>query len=308
MRYRKLGNTGIEVSEIGMGCNTVAGDGSYGPQDEADGIAAIRRAHELGVTFFDTAEGYGGGQSEEALGKALGGRPNVVICTKVAMRSMTPEKVREAAQKSLARLQRDVIDVYLLHNPSIEQVQDPAYRQAMSDLQRDGLIRSYGVSVTTGITIPESKEVLKQGGYSSMELEVNLVHNEPAEEVLPAAQAQGVGIIVRVPLGAGLLTGKYTRETQFSDADSRGNGRYRRDKMDEVFDRLDTLQALAQKEGVPLSQAALAWILTNDGVSTIIPGARNVGQVEANVAAEDVKLSGDFLAGVKALPPTTSVP
>jgi aryl-alcohol dehydrogenase-like predicted oxidoreductase len=307
MRYRQLGNTGIEVSEIGMGCNTVAGDGSYGPQDEADGIAAIKRAHELGVTFFDTAEGYGGGQSEEALGKALGGR-DAVICTKVAMRSVTPEKIREAAQKSLKRLQRDVIDVYLLHNPSIEQVQDPAFKQALTDLQRDGLIRSFGVSVTTGITIPESKEVLKQGGYSSMELEVNLVHNEPAEEVLPAAKNQGVGIIVRVPLGAGLLTGKYRRDTQFSDADSRGNGRYRRDKMDEVFDRLDTLQALAQKEGVRLSQAALAWILTHDAVSTIIPGARNVSQVEANVAAEDVKLSADFLAGVKALPPTTSVP
>ena len=162
MKYRPLGTTGILVSEIGMGTNTISGVGSHGYVDEADGSAAVRRAYELGVTFFDTAENYSDGRSEVLLGKVLGDKSDAVICTKVGPSggSLTPERIREAAEASLQRLQRDVIDVYLLHNPPTAMISDPAIKDAFAALQRDGLIRSYGVSTLGTADIEQGEAVL----------------------------------------------------------------------------------------------------------------------------------------------------
>ena len=292
MKYRKFGNTGLTVSEIGIGTNSIAGLGSYGFTEAEQGIAAIKRAWELGVTFFDTAELYANGQSEEALGEALGNRQDVVICTKVGGQGLgiTPERIRIACEASLKRLKRDAIDVYLLHNPTSAQIADPAYKQALEALQRDGLIRTYGVSVGNVPMIDDGLSVIEQGGYSSVQIEMNIVYPEARETFLPRAEEEGIGVIIRVPLASGLLTGKYTRNVQFSDDDSR---RVRLDdkKLDRALGRIDTLKEIADAENVDLVKLAIAWVLGHSGVSTVIPGCKNVAQVEANVAASDVSLS-----------------
>ena len=161
MKYRQLGTNGLDVSEIGFGASTISGQGTYGSVNEADGIAAILQAYELGVTFFDTAEGYAEGRSEIALGKALGSKKDVVICTKVGGRAgpFTSTSIRGSVEASLRRLRRDAIDVYLLHNPETDQIKDPSIQEALQLLKQDGLIRGFGVSCVTRNCIEQGEEV-----------------------------------------------------------------------------------------------------------------------------------------------------
>ena len=232
----------------------------------------------------------------------LGNKQDVAICTKVGGKAggLTPERIRPACEESLRRLKRDAIDVYLLHNPKSEQILDPAYRQAMEALQRDGLIRTYGVSATTAVMVQDGLLTLDQGGYSSVQLEMNIVYPEARDEFIPRAEALGVGVIIRVPLAAGLLTGKYQRDTQFPENDVR-NFQIDRKRLDHAFDRLDALKQLASTEHVDLVHLALAWVLSHSGVSTVIPGCKNVAQVEANVAASDVSISPEAFERALAL-------
>jgi aryl-alcohol dehydrogenase-like predicted oxidoreductase len=169
MKYRRLGNTGITVSEVGMGTNSIAGQGTYGYVDETQGMATVQRAYELGVTFFDTAEGYSEGRSEEVLGKVLASKLDAVICTKVGARGgvLDAGRVRSAAEGSLRRLRRSSIDVYLLHNPTAEQLRDPALRQALERLRQEGLVRSYGASVLTTAQEEQSHLAMDMGWHSS---------------------------------------------------------------------------------------------------------------------------------------------
>ncbi len=297
MKYRQLGSTGIEVSEIGAGTSTISGQGTYGAVDEADGITAVLRAYEKGVTFFDTAQGYAEGRSEEALGKALGNKQDVVICTKVGGRAgpFTAESIRAAAEASLRRLQRDAIDVYLLHNPAIEQISDPAVKEALESLKADGLVRSYGVSCVTRVAVEQGEEVIRQGGYTSMQVPLNIFQQQVVDGLLPHAQKAGVGIIARVPLASGLLTGKYTKETVFPENDGRATGTIPREQLEREFEKLPALMEQASNDGVPLVHAALAWVLSHGGVSTVIAGVKNAAQAESNASASGVTLSAAFL-------------
>ena len=303
MKYRPFGNTGIMVSEIGMGTNTISGRGSHGYVDEAQGIAAVERAYDLGVTFFDTAEGYSEGRSEEVLGKVLANKPDAVICTKVGMSGgpITPERIRPAAEASLRRLRRDVLDVYLVHNPTMEQVRDPAIREALEALRRDGLIRSYGVSTLEAVQIEQGEVVLQQEGYSSLEATLNIAEQEAADGLLPRARQSNTGIIIRSPLGSGLLTGKYHRQSAFAEGDRRGRTDRGGALRERRFVAVEDLRRLAEEEGVSMVHAALAWVLSHEAVSTVIPGAKDPSQVEENVAAGDVALSASLLEGARAL-------
>ena len=307
VKYRPLGNTGIKVSEIGMGTNTISGVGSHGYVDEADGSAAVQRAYELGVTFFDTAENYSEGRSEVVLGKVLGDKPDAVICTKVnpAGGSLTSERIREAAEASLRRLQRDVIDVYLLQNPPTAMISDPQIKEAFAALQRDGLIRSYGVSTLGTADIEQGEAVLDEGGYTSMEIGMNVAEQKPADTLLPRAHEFGAGVIVRVPLGTGLLTGKYERDHAFPDDDDRGyKATQRADALARVERRFAPVAALRQlslQEGVSIIHLALGWLLTHEEVSTVISGAKNAVQVADNVAAGDVELSPSAMERLAAM-------
>ena len=304
MRYRPFGNTGIIVSEVGIGGDSLSGQSTYGYVDAADGEAAVRRAVELGVTFVDTAEGYSEGRSEEVIGRVVGNNPDVIVCTKVGSGALTldPDRIRTAAEASLRRLQRDHIDVYLLHNPTTEQISDPAILDAMQALQRDGLIRTYGVATLSAKQFEQTDVALERNEYSSVQVTMNVAEQKAEHELLPRAAAQGVATIIRVPLGSGVLSGKYSRDTEFASDDRRSHGRIREEvakQMEGRFSAADALRALARQEGISMSNAALAWVLSHDEISVAIPGCKNPQQVEDNVAASEVRLSQEFIEGVR---------
>ena len=307
---REIGSIGIMVSAIGMGTNTISGQGTYGMNDEADGAGAVERAYELGVTFFDTAEGYSDGRSEEVLGRVLGNKADVVICTKIGSTAgpITPVRIRLAAEVSLRRLRRDTIDVYLLHNPETSVVTDPAIKEALESLKTDGIIRSYGVSCHSRDGVEQAITSIEHG-YSSLEMDLNITAQEIVDTVLPLAEDRGVGIFARVPLASGLLTGKYDVNTVFPEGDGRSpTGLVPNDLIKRVLAMVPELVHLAKAEGVPLSQAAIAWVLTHRGVSSVIPGAKNAAQVESNVAAGTVALSGAFVERARALGSAPAAP
>ncbi len=302
MKHRQLGNTGIMVSEVGFGANTVSGVGTYGSVDEADGIAAVRRAYDLGVTFFDTAEGYSEGRSEEVLGKVLAGKQDVIICSKVGgrARSLKPEVVREAIHGSLKRLQREVIDVYLIHNPPDDQVADPRYIDTLEELKRDGLIRTYGISLNMDTQIWQGEKALELGGYQALEVEFNIVLQEPEDSLLPSMAQSGVGAIIQVPLASGLLSGKYQRTSTFASSDRRALNMPKA-QMDKAYEIVEKLGPLVDSEGISLAGAAIAWVLSHPEVSTVIPGCKNALQVEQNVAAGDLTLSKSVFEAARSL-------
>lgn len=304
MKYRPFGNTGITVSEVGFGSNTISGQGTLGVVDEAQGAAAVQRAYESGITFFDTAEAYSEGRSEEVIGRVLGNKSDAVICTKVGANAgaITPERIRTAAEPSLRRLRRDTIDVYLLHNPSTEQVQDPAIKEALKSLVKDGLIRSYGVSLLLTDQVGQGNAVISEGGYSSMQMTMNFAERETEETVLPPALEHGVGTIIRVPLGSGILSGKYTADSQFPENDRRNASRPEvKKQMDSRMAYAEQLRELAQADGISMVHAALGWLLSHPAVSVVIPGAKTPAQAEDNAAASEVVLSPAFLEGAKSL-------
>ena len=298
MHYRPFGNNGFEVSEIGFGSNSVSGQGTYGYVDEADGIAAVHRAYELGVTFFDTAEGYSEGRSEEVLGKVLGNRPDVVICTKVGGRTgpiTAPERLRTAAEGSLRRLRRDAIDVYLFHNPPTSQIKDLSLQEELERLKQEGKVRTYGVSTPTGKDVEQGLAVLELGGFTAIEVALNMVQH-PVDTILPQLQQAGIGVITRVPLASGLLTGKYHRGAAFSKDDARGGLAVPPEQLERELSKVPALEKLAEAEGLSLVHAALAWVLSHEAVASAIPGAKRPSQVESTVAASGLKLSPVFLA------------
>ena len=303
MRYRPFGNNGFTVSEIGFGSNSVSGQGTYGYVDEADGIAAVNRAYELGVTFFDSAEGYSEGRSEKVLGKVLGNKPGVIICTKVGGRTAPiagPARIRTSAEQSLRRLRRDAIDVYLLHNPAPEQALDAGLHEELEALKREGKIRCYGVSIQHRDEVEQALNVLNHSGFSAIELSLNLVQQQN-EAVLPRLQQAGVGVVARIPLASGLLTGKYNRTTAFAENDGRGGWAVPPEQLERELSKVPDLEKLAKAEGLPLVQAALAWVLSHEAVASAIPGAKRPSQVEGNVTASGLNLSPAFLEQVRAL-------
>ena len=310
MKYRPFGHSGLMVSEIGMGTNAVSGyGGGLGYVDETDGIAAVQRAYDLGVTFFDTSEGYSEGRSEVVLGKVLGNKQDVTICTKVEnpgphvrpTDSLTVEQIRPAAEASLRRLNREIIDVYLLHNPPTRVVADPSFKEALEALVRDGLIRTYGVSLNAHLHVSDQIEqgevLIHEGGYTSLEVGMNIGEQEVEDSFLPHAYQAGVGIIIRTPLGRGLLSGKYGPNHQFPEGDSRGAS----ESLARRLAPVEALRKLSGEAGVSPVHLALGWVLAHVEVSTVIPGCKNVVQVEDNVAAGDVELSPDVMEELRHL-------
>jgi aryl-alcohol dehydrogenase-like predicted oxidoreductase len=288
------------VSEVGIGTDSIAGQGTYGYTEESDGIAMLDRAYALGATFFDTAESYCDGRSEELIGRVLGNKSDVAICTKVGggRSKLEPGRIRPAAEESLRRLRRDRIDVYLLHNPQTEQLSDPAIIEELEALREDGLIASYGASLLLGAQSEQAEVVFDHPGYTSIQVTLNLAEQGVTDAILPRAQEMGVGIIARVPLGSGVLTGKYSRDTQFPENDRRSTGKVREEvqrQMDLRFSASEQLRTWSAQEGISMTQAALAWVLSFDAVSSAIPGCKSAAQAESNTAASGVTLSPAFM-------------
>jgi aryl-alcohol dehydrogenase-like predicted oxidoreductase len=295
VRYRHLGRTDLQVSEVGFGGWAIGGNQhghSYGPTDNTESLRAIARALELGCTFFDTADIYGHGLSEKLLGQGLQKhRHTCVIATKVGNdfyhgpvhQNFAPDYLRVALDKSLQRLRTDYIDLYQLHNPPLMMLQRGEHYDILEELKQTGKIRYYGVSVHDAY---EGEMAIHTGKPDVIQVVYHLLRPEAAEELFPLAQEHDIGLIVREPLASGMLTGKYSADTTFPEGDMRAS--WPREYLVMQVQLAEKLRFLAQPGQRTLTQAALRFVLDESAVSTVIPGIKTVAQAEENLIASEV--------------------
>jgi aryl-alcohol dehydrogenase-like predicted oxidoreductase len=312
MRTRELGRTGRQVSVIGLGSWQLGGD--WGQVDDADAMGVLHAAVDDGVTFLDTADVYGDGRSEILIGRLLAERPDasLTVATKMGRRAdphvpeaFTLEAFRGWTDRSRANLGVEVLDLVQLHCPPTPVFSDDRVFDALDTLVAEQRIAAYGVSVET---CEEALTAIARPHVATVQLILNVFRRKPLERVLPAALEAGVGIIARVPLASGLLSGKYDESTTFAPTDHRTYNRH-----GEAFDVGETFSGVpfeigvgaarrvaALAPGLRTAQLALRWILDQPGVSTVIPGARNASQVSGNAAAADLDpLSGELLDALR---------
>ena len=301
MKNRILGRTGATISEIGFGAWQIGG--AWGDVSEEDGKRALNAALDAGVTFIDTADVYGDGRSEKIIASVLkergGDKP--FVATKAGRRlnphvaeGYTAANIEAFIDRSLANLGVETLDLVQLHCPPSEVFYRPDLFGALDDLTVKGKIRHYGVSVSN---VEEALKAMEYPGVATIQIIYNIFRQRPHDLFFEQALKKNVGIIVRVPLASGLLSGKITAETKFADDDHRKFNR-----NGEFFDVGETfagvpldvaLEAVEQvrplvPQGASMAQFALAWILQSKAVSVVIPGARNEEQAKANAAASDL--------------------
>lgn len=307
MQYRTLGRTGLRVSVIGLG--TMVHAGHFGPMKDEDSLGAIDAALDLGVNFIDTSDAYGAGYSEALLGKALKGkRDKVVLATKGGnvmvgpdrgKRNFDPAYIGRVLEESLKRLQTDCVDLYQLHNPTVDVIERGEVWGLLERQKKAGKIRYYGVSINN----TEEGIAAANGGRSdAIQTEYNLLDQEPAEKVFPLAKKLNVGVIARVPLRRGLLTGKLTLQDQerFAKDDVRARN-FAGDKFAKELQKVEQLRFLVKGPVRSLTQAAIAFCIADPAVSVVIPGARDAQQMRENASAADIGLPAEDLAKVREL-------
>ncbi len=296
MQTRTLGTSGYEIGEVGLGCWQFGGD--FGPMDDATALGILAAAVECGTDFFDTADVYGAGRSEELIGRFLKTCTTPVrVATKVGRSgTLYPDKytrqaVRESICGSLGRLGVAAIDLIQLHCVPLPVLRDGAIFEWLREFSNDGLIREFGASVES---VEEGLLCLEQDGLRSLQVIFNPFRQKLVRELLPQARDKGVGIIVRLPLASGLLAGKFTRDTIFPQSDHRN---YNRDgeqfNVGETFAGLPFGIGVELAErlksylppGMTLAEMSLRWILDYEAVSVIIPGASSAAQARGNAAA-----------------------
>jgi aryl-alcohol dehydrogenase-like predicted oxidoreductase len=312
MHYRKLGKSGIEVSEIGFGGWGIGG--GWGRQDDREALQALRRALDLGVTFFDTALGYGDGHSERLIGQAVAGmRDRVVIATKIPPKTyrwpVLPHEpisetfpadwIVECTEKSLRNLNTDYIDVQQLHAWTPSYIQQLEWYEALARLQEEGKIRAFGVSANDWDPYGPV-DLVRSGMIDTVQVIYNIFEQRPAEALLPAALEHDVGIIVRVPFEEGLLTGQIGPDHTFDEGDWRARW-LTPQRLREAARRVEALKTFLAEDRPTLAALALKFCLSHPAVSTVIPGMRRPAHVEANCAVSDGKLlSAKELKALKA--------
>jgi aryl-alcohol dehydrogenase-like predicted oxidoreductase len=309
---RKLGRQGLEVSELGLGCMGMSQN--YGEADEAESVATIHRALELGVTFFDTAEVYGPFRNEELLGRALAGRRDgVVIATKFGFRiadgesvglDSRPEHVREVVEASLHRLGTDRIDLLYQHrvDPAVP-IEDVV--GAMADLVRQGKVRYLGLSEAGARTLRRAHAVHP---ISALQSEYSLWERNLEQEILPLLRELGIGLVPFAPLGRGFLTGTARRAEEYPESDfRRRDPRFQGSNFDANVRAADAVRALAARKGATPGQLALAWLLHKGDDVVPIPGTKRRRYLEENVAAAALSLSPAELEELDAALPPASV-
>jgi aryl-alcohol dehydrogenase-like predicted oxidoreductase len=301
MKLRPFGNTGLQVSEIGLGAWQLANP-NWGVSDKKEALKIVQKSLEAGCNFFDTAPGYGGGRSEELLGEGLKSvRKDVIICTKFShysddhQRDFDAQNVHPVLEGSFKRLQTDFVDVLLLHNPPRELMDGNVSAELFAELEKlksEGKIREYGVSLDWRI---ELENVLDTTQSKAAEVFFNALY----QETLPAfakAQANGMGLIIKVPLDSGWLSGRYRGNYKFDDVRSRWSPEVlaRRSDLVEKF-------ATLVPEGTSMAHAALQFVLAQPQVSTVIPGAKSVEQALDNFAAADKQLAPEVVQAMRDL-------
>ena len=301
METRKLGNEGLEVSALGLGCMGMSE--FYGTADEGEAIATIQRAIELGVTFLDTADMYGWGANERLVRKAIAGRRDqVVLATKFgSMRgpageflgiSGTPEYVRSACEASLERLGVDTIDLYYQHRVDPETpIEDTV--GAMAELVQEGKVRYIGLSEAAPDTIRHAHAVHP---ISALQTEYSLWSRDPEPEILPAVRELGVGFVAYSPLGRGFLTGGIRSVESLDEKDFRRLGpRFQGENLERNLELVAVVEALAADKGAKPSQVALAWVLSRGDDIVPIPGTKRRSYLEENADAAEIELTAEEL-------------
>ena len=289
MNYRKLGKTDLRVSDIGFGCWAIGGH-SYGEVNDEESLLALHTAYEKGVNFFDTADSYGNGHSEEILATFIKGHPRerMIIATKCGhdfyqgaiRKNFASKYIRFACEESLKRLEIDTIDLYQLHNPSLEILEQGEAIQTLEALRLEGKIRYIGVSLHGTDT---ALRCLEDARVDALQVLFNLIDQRMSFRIFPLAAEKKKGIIVREPLANGLLTGKYQVDSQFPKNDHRHG--WTLEKRQEDFAKLQKIQTILATKRFSLARASLEYALAFESVSTVIPGAKTASQVLENILA-----------------------
>lgn len=295
MQYRKFGSTDLVVSEIGFGAWAIGGGAmigntaiGWGDADDQQSIQAIHAALDAGITFFDTADIYGLGHSEELLGKVLSADKGVIIASKVGnvarngqfTTDYTASHIRSACEASLVRLKREQIDYYQLHTARLHHIQEGECVEMMQKLQQEGKIRFWGASLNTFDPLPEANFLMQQQMGSGFQGVLNII-NQRALPVLKTGYSQGFGFIARMPLQFGLLTGKFNSQTLFPENDHRKQ-RVTPEIIEAVRQATATIWSMCESYACTKAQLALGYVLSYPEVSVVIPGIRTTAHVAGN--------------------------
>ena len=312
MKYRIFGKTNWKVSEVGLG--TWALGGGWGQVSESDAKEVLRKAIERGINFFDTADVYGDGRSEQLIGEVLKETgKKIYVATKFGRRlnphvssGYTEENLERFLDRSLRNLGMDTVDLIQLHCPPTDIYYKPEVFEALEGFVDEGKVQHYGVSVEK---VEEGLKAIEYPGVVSVQIVFNIFRQRPSELLFEQCRKKNVAVIARVPLASGLLTGKMTPQTKFPEDDHRNYNRQGQFfDVGETFAGVDFetgLKAveelkLMKPDGISCTQMALKWILMHPDVSCVIPGAKNLKQLEENISArEAADLSPDVMAGIK---------
>ena len=305
MKYRKLGKTDIEVSVVCQGCwSLISQDFNWGSNDPADSAAAIQASLDAGVNFFDTAEAYGHGESEELLGKALGPRrKEVIVASKVAGEELEPSALKKACAESLARLGTDYIDLYQIHWPNPE-VPLADSIGAMEELRTEGKILQIGVS---NFGIGYMKELSACVRAQANQLCYSLLMRSIEYEVQPFCAANDISVLCYSPICQGLLTGKFATpdevpqmraRTRIFSKDRPGTRHGQPGCEVQAFEAIDEIRQISESLGESVTNVSMAWLIAQDAVASVVVGGRNAAQAQANAKAGDLDLSPDVLTAL----------
>ena len=300
MNYRLLGRTGMKVSEISFGAWAIGS--AWGPVDDRESMAALHKAVDLGVNFIDTADVYGNGKSEKLIGRLLRDRSEkIYVATKAGRKisphvaeKYTPVTIRKFVEASLRKLRIESLDLLQLHCPPVQVYYTPELFAELDQMVKAGKLKNYGVSVEK---VEEALKAIEYPGVKTVQIIFNMFRQRPAELFFREAKSRWVGIIARVPLASGMLTGRMSRATRFRSDDHRSYNR-----KGQAFDRGETFSGVqyargleaaeelrqTMPQGMSMSQFALRWIIMHDAICCAIPGAKRPEQVEENCRAADL--------------------
>ncbi len=303
MEKRKCGTSDIEIPVLGIGCWAYGGGDYWGEQSQRDVEEVVHAAVDQGINHFDTAEGYNDGRSEESLGKALKGlRDQAIISSKISPNNAEPAVLRRHCEDSLRRLQTDYIDIYYVHWPITDCSVQDAFATLM-DLRDEGIIRSVSIS---NFGVEQMSEALATGAQIDLnQLCYNLLSRAIEIEIVPMCREQEIGIVGYMPLFQGLLTGKYASVDEVPEPRKRTR-HFRQDRAQarhgesgaeqETFAAIEGIREIALAEGLPMAQLSIAWAMAKPGVTCLLVGARNRGQLAENAGAAEVSLDPGLIA------------
>ena len=300
MNFSSLKGTELKISTLGLGTNAVGGHNLYENLKEEDGKDLVRSAIERGITFIDTADVYGEGRSEELVGEVMKEyqREGIVLATKggadwrTGGKNNSPQYLKDALEDSLKRLQTDYVDLYYIHWPDGENPLDEAVAE-LSKAKSEGKIKAIGVS---NVNLEQLKQANSTGEISAVQLEYHMLDRSIEKDLLPYCVEHGISVIPYGPLAFGILGGKYTKDFKLDQGDWRNNvPLFQEAQFEQNLAIVEKLKRVAEQKGTDLSNLALAWLLAQPGVDSVIPGGKRTEQVLSNIAATELTLEADEL-------------